>query len=122
MSAPDTAPTSTSAVPLATTRTWIGLGVLVLPLLLIAVDGMVLVFALPAISAELSPTGAQQLWIMDIYSFMLAGLLITMSSIGDRIGRRKLLLIGAVGFGAASVIGAVSTSADMLILARAVSA
>lgn len=104
----------------ATTRTWIGLGVLVLPLLLIAVDGMVLVFALPAISAELSPTGAQQLWIMDIYSFMLAGLLITMSSIGDRIGRRKLLLIGAIGFGAASVLGAISTTPEMLIAARAV--
>jgi DHA2 family multidrug resistance protein-like MFS transporter len=113
--------TGTIDVPArATTRTWIGLGVLVLPLLLIAVDSMVLVFALPAISAELSPTGAQQLWIMDIYSFMLAGLLITMSSIGDRIGRRKLLLFGAVGFGAASVLGAVSTSPEMLIVARAV--
>lgn len=114
----------TAAAPLApvraTTRTWIGLSVLVLPLLLIAVDSMVLVFALPAISAELSPTGAQQLWIMDIYSFMLAGLLITMSSIGDRIGRRRLLLIGAVGFGAASVLGAISTTPEMLIAARAV--
>ena len=127
-SAPDTAsiptqPAAASGDPAspqrASTRTWIGLGVLVLPLLLIAVDGMVLVFALPAISADLSPSGAEQLWIMDIYSFMLAGLLITMSSIGDRIGRRKLLLIGAFAFSAASVLGAVSTTPEMLIVARA---
>ncbi|WP_166865442.1 MFS transporter [Salinibacterium sp. ZJ70] len=118
MTAPIETPATTPA-PRATPRTWVGLAVLVLPLILIAVDSMVLVFALPAISTELSPSGAEQLWIMDIYSFMLAGLLITMSSVGDRIGRRKLLLIGAVAFSAASVLGAVSTSPEMLIAARA---
>lgn len=105
--------------PRATPRTWLGLAVLVLPMLLIAVDGMVLVFALPAISEELSPTGVEQLWILDIYSLMIAGLLITMSSIGDRIGRRRLLLIGAVGFALASVLGALSTEPWMLIASRA---
>lgn len=107
------------AAPRATTRTWVGLAVLVLPLVLIAVDSMVLVFALPAITTELQPSGAQQLWIMDIYSFMLAGLLITMSSVGDRIGRRRLLLIGAVAFAVASVLGALSTTPELLIAARA---
>jgi hypothetical protein len=93
----------------ATTRTWIGLAVLVLPMLLIAIDGMVLIFALAEITADLKPTGTQQLWMLDIYALMLAGLLITMSSLGDRFGRRKVLLIGAVLFTIASVIGAFST-------------
>ncbi|MFF4414409.1 MFS transporter [Streptosporangium sp. NPDC001559] len=103
----------------ATARTWIGLAVLVLPMLLIAIDGMVLVFALPAITTDLQPSGTEQLWVLDIYSLMLAGLLITMSSLGDRIGRRRLLLIGAVGFAAASVLGALASAPWMLILARA---
>ncbi|MEV7007293.1 MFS transporter [Streptosporangium sp. NPDC051022] len=100
-------------------RTWVGLAVLVLPMLLIAIDGMVLLFALPAITEELSPTGTQQLWMLDIYSLMIAGLLITMSSLGDRIGRRRLLLVGAVGFAGASVLGALATAPWMLILSRA---
>ncbi|WP_137825509.1 MFS transporter [Brevibacterium sp. 2SA] len=105
--------------PRATARTWVGLAVLVLPMLLIAIDSMVLIFALGEITAELEPSGAQQLWILDIYSLMLAGLLVTMASLGDRFGRRKVLLIGAVGFAIASVIGALSTEAWMLIAARA---
>ncbi|MEC3891147.1 MFS transporter [Nocardiopsis sp. LDBS1602] len=105
--------------PRATTRTWIGLAVLVLPMLLIAVDGMVLIFALADIAADLEPSGAQQLWMLDIYALMLAGLLITMSSLGDRFGRRKVLLIGAVFFAIASVMGALSTEPRMLIAARA---
>ena len=74
-----------------------------LPLLLVSMDVSVLYFAVPAISADLEPSGTQQLWIFDIYGFVLAGLLITMGSLGDRIGRRRLLLIGAAAFGAASV-------------------
>lgn len=103
----------------ATARTWVGLAVLVLPMLLIAIDGMVLVFALADITADLTPSGAQQLWMLDIYSLMLAGLLVTMSSLGDRFGRRRILLIGAVLFAVASVAGALSTEPWMLIGARA---
>lgn len=104
---------------LATRRQWIGLAVLVLPVLLIAIDGTVLALALPALSTDLNPTASQQLWIVDIYSFMLAGLLVTLANVGDRIGRRKLLLIGGAGFAAASVLCALAPSAELLILARA---
>ena len=83
-------------------------------------DVSVLYFAVPFISAALHPSSTQQLWILDMYGFVLAGLLITMGALGDRIGRRRLLLIGAVAFGAASVLAAYSTSAAMLIGARAV--
>ena len=103
----------------ATTRTWGGLAVLVLPMLLIAIDSLVLIFALADITAELEPSGAQQLWILDIYSLMLAALLVTMSSLGDRFGRRRVLLTGAVLFAIASVLGALSTAPWMLIAARA---
>ena len=105
--------------PRAAVRTWVGLAVLVLPMLLISIDGMVLMFALPSITEELTPTGTEQLWMLDVYSLMIAGLLVTMSSLGDRIGRRRLLLIGAVGFAAASVLGALATAPWMLILSRA---
>jgi DHA2 family multidrug resistance protein-like MFS transporter len=100
-------------------RQWWSLVVLVLPVLLISVDMTVLGFALPYLSADLAPSGVEQLWIVDIYSFMLAGLLVLMGTLGDRIGRRKLLLAGAVAFGAASVLAAFSTSPLMLIAARA---
>ncbi len=91
-----------------------------LPLLLVSMDVSVLYFAVPAISADLRPSGTQQLWIFDVYGFVLAGLLMTMGALGDRIGRRKLLLIGATAFGAASVAAAYADSAGMLIAARAV--
>ena len=100
-------------------REWIGFGVLVLPLLLVSMDVSVLYFAIPFIGNDLEPSSTQQLWILDIYGFVLAGLLVTMGSIGDRIGRRRLLLIGAAAFGAASLLAAYSTSSEMLILARA---
>jgi DHA2 family multidrug resistance protein-like MFS transporter len=90
-----------------------------LPTLLIAMDLTVLHLAVPALSADLQPTSAQLLWITDIYGFMIAGSLITMGTLGDRIGRRKLLMIGAAAFGFASVLAAFSTSPGMLIAARA---
>ncbi|MCX5130670.1 MULTISPECIES: MFS transporter [unclassified Streptomyces] len=119
-----TNPTSTTPVPgapgaLAGRREWTALGVLMLPLLLVSMDVSVLYFAIPAISADLEPSGTQQLWIFDIYAFVLAGLLMTMGSLGDRIGRRKLLLIGAAAFGAASALAAYADSAETLIAARA---
>ena len=90
----------------ATARDWVGLVVLAFAVLLIAVDATVLDLALPFISADLAPSSTQLLWIIDVYSFVLAGLLVTMGTLGDRIGRRRLLLIGAAGFGLASVIAA----------------
>jgi len=100
-------------------REWIGLAVLMLPTLLIAMDMTVLHLAVPQLTEELQPSSTQLLWITDIYGFMIAGTLITMGTLGDRIGRRKLLLAGAGAFGVASIIAAFSTSAGMLIAARA---
>ncbi len=100
-------------------REWTALAVLVLPVLLISVDMTVLGFALPYLSEDLAPTGAEQLWIVDIYSFVLAGLLVLMGTLGDRVGRRKLLLSGAVAFGAASVLAAFAPTPALLIAARA---
>ena len=100
-------------------REWIGLAVIALPCLVYAMDLTVLNLALPALSEDLRPTSAQLLWIVDIYGFFVAGLLITMGTLGDRIGRRRLLLIGAAAFGLASLLAALSTSAEMLIAARA---
>ncbi|NUW36738.1 MFS transporter [Nonomuraea sp. SMC257] len=100
-------------------KPWIGLAVLVLPVLLISVDLHVLSYALPFISAGLAPSGSQLLWIIDIYPFMLAGLLLPMGALGDRVGRRRLLMAGAAAFGAASAVAAFSPSADLLIATRA---
>ena len=105
--------------PRAGRKEWIGLAVLVLPVLLISMDMSVLLFGLPFISADLKPSATQQLWIMDAYGFALAGLLITMGAVGDRIGRRRLLVIGAAAFGAASTVAAYSHSAEVLIGTRA---
>jgi DHA2 family multidrug resistance protein-like MFS transporter len=100
-------------------REWIGLAVIALPCLLYSMDLSVLNLAVPELSADLRPSGTELLWIVDIYGFFVAGALITMGTLGDRIGRRKLLMIGAAAFGAASVLAAFSTSAGMLIVARA---
>jgi MFS transporter, DHA2 family, multidrug resistance protein len=105
--------------PKAGRREWIGLAVLALPCLLYSMDLTVLELAVPKLSADLKPTSSQLLWIMDIYGFLLAGFLITMGTLGDRIGRRRLLLIGAAAFGVASVAAAFSSSAEMLIATRA---
>jgi DHA2 family multidrug resistance protein-like MFS transporter len=100
-------------------REWIGLAMLILPTLLISMDLTVLNLAVPHLSAALKPSSAQLLWIVDIYGFLVAGSLITMGTLGDRIGRRRLLLMGAAAFGFASVLAAFSTSATMLIATRA---
>ena len=113
--------TTTEAPPpaTATRREWIGLTVLALACLLYVMDLTVLHLAVPAISADLQPTSAQLLWIIDIYGFFVAGSLVTMGTLGDRIGRRRLLLVGAAAFGAVSLLAAFSTSAEMLIASRA---
>ena len=108
-----------AAAPRAGRREWIGLTVLALPCLLYSMDLTVLHLAVPQLSADLAPSSAQLLWIVDIYGFMVAGSLITMGTLGDRIGRRRLLLVGAAAFGVASVLAAFSTSAEMLIATRA---
>ena len=100
-------------------REWIGLAVIALPCLLYSMDLTVLNLALPALSADLRPSSTQLLWIVDIYGFMVAGLLIPMGTLGDRIGRRRLLMIGAAAFGVASVLAAFARSAEMLIAMRA---
>lgn len=104
----------------ATLRTWLGLAVLAFPTVLLGLDVTLLYLALPALALDLQPTNTQALWIMDAYGFMIAGFLITMGSLGDLIGRRRLLMIGGVAFVAASLLAAYSTSPGMLIFARAV--
>ncbi|MFI8973853.1 MFS transporter [Nocardia asteroides] len=99
-------------------RAWLGLGVLLLPVLLVSMDISVLFLAMPTLTADLDPSASQQLWILDIYGFMLAGLLITMGNLGDRIGRRNILLVGATVFGLASVLGAFAPNPEILIAAR----
>ncbi|WP_142846068.1 MFS transporter [Telmatospirillum sp. J64-1] len=99
-------------------REWLGLALLALPTILLGLDLTLLHLALPALAADLQPTSTQALWIMDAYGFMIAGFLITMGTLGDRIGRRRLLMIGATAFAVASVIAAFSQSAIMLIAAR----
>ena len=105
--------------PQATRREWVGLAVIALPCMLYSMDLTLLNFAVPRLSADLRPSSSQLLWIVDIYGFTLAGSLITMGTLGDRIGRRRLLLIGAAAFGVASILAALSTSAEMLIATRA---
>jgi len=109
----------TPHVPKAGRKEWIGLAVLALPTLLISMDMTVMYLAIPAISIALRPTSAELLWMTDIFGLFEAGLLITMGTLGDRIGTRKLLLTGSVLFTTASVLTAFSTSATMLIAARA---
>lgn len=109
----------TSSTNRAGRREWTALTVLMLPVLLVSVDNTVLSFALPEISRDLRPTGNQLMWIVDLYALMLAGLLIAMGSLGDRIGRRRMLVWGSVGFGVASVMAAFSTTPEMLIAGRA---
>ncbi|WP_238422832.1 MFS transporter [Gordonia sp. 'Campus'] len=100
-------------------RTWLGLAVLTLPVFLVSMDVSVLYLAIPSITDALAPSASEQLWILDIYGFLIAGLLITMGNVGDRVGRRRILLAGAGLFGVASVIAAFAPSAGVLIAARA---
>jgi DHA2 family multidrug resistance protein-like MFS transporter len=101
-------------------REWTALLVLMLPGFVVAMDLTVLHLAVPSLSADLNPSPAELLWIVDIYGFLLSGSLITMGTLGDRIGRRRLLLVGAAAFTLASVVAATATSAGMLIATRAI--
>ncbi|MET8260567.1 MFS transporter [Micromonospora sp. NPDC005205] len=110
---------TTAAVPRAGRREWIGLAVLCLPTLLASVDLTVLYLALPHLSADLGATTTQQLWIVDIFGFLTSGLLVTMGTLGDRFGNRRMLLISSAAFAAASLLAAYATTPEMLIGARA---
>ena len=114
-----TATQTAAASQRATRREWIGLAVLTLACLVYAMDLTVLNLAVPRLSEDLKPSSAQLLWIIDIYGFLVSGALITAGTIGDRIGRRRLLLIGAAWFAVASLFAAFSTSPEMLIASRA---
>ncbi|MDT0269659.1 MFS transporter [Streptomyces sp. DSM 44915] len=100
-------------------REWAGLGLLALPTLLLGLDVTVLYLVLPAMAADLAPSATQSLWIMDAYGFLVAGFLITMGTLGDRIGRRRLLQVGMAAFAAVSVLAAFAPTAELLLLARA---
>jgi DHA2 family multidrug resistance protein-like MFS transporter len=105
--------------PRAGRREWIGLAVLALPTLLLTMDLTVLHLAVPHLAADLRPSSSELLWITDIYGFLIAGFLVTMGTLGDRVGRRRLLLIGGGAFGAAAALAAYAPSAELLIAARA---
>ena len=111
--------TGRKATRRATRREWIGLAVIALPCLVYSMDLTVLNLAIPTLAAELKPSAGQLLWIIDIYGFMVAGFLMTMGTLGDRIGRRRLLLCGAAAFGVASAVAAFASTAEELILMRA---
>jgi DHA2 family multidrug resistance protein-like MFS transporter len=101
------------------TRSWLALVVLTLGVLLIGVDGTVLAIASSFISKDLGARATEALWIGDIYSFVLAGLLVTMGSLGDRIGHKKVLLCGAIAFALMSMATAYAPTAGLLVGARA---
>jgi DHA2 family multidrug resistance protein-like MFS transporter len=109
-----------TAPPRATRREWIGLAVIALPCLLYSMDLTVLHLAIPKLSADLQPSSSELLWIIDIYGFLVAGSLITMGTLGDRLGRRRMLLVGALVFSVASVLAAFAPTTELLIAARAV--
>ena len=119
MSTTASTPTHVAVPARAGGRAWAALAVLMLPTLLVSVDNTVLSFALPSISEALKPSATGMLWIVDVYPLVLAGLLVAMGSLGDRIGRRRLLLIGATGFAAVSAVAAFAPTAELLIGARA---
>jgi MFS transporter, DHA2 family, multidrug resistance protein len=114
-----TAARATDASLNATSREWLGLAVIALPCMVYSMDLTVLNLAIPVLTADLRPSASQLLWIIDIYGFMVAGFLMVMGTLGDRVGRRKVLLIGAAAFGAVSMVAAFSRSVETLILARA---
>lgn len=109
----------TDAIPRrAGAAEWAGLALLALPTVLLGLDVTVLYLVLPAMAEALDPSATQTLWIMDAYGFLIAGFLVTMGTLGDRVGRRRLLEIGMVAFAAVSIFAAFAPTPELLILAR----
>ncbi|NUL03929.1 MFS transporter [Streptomyces lunaelactis] len=98
---------------------WVVLVVLCISLLLVTLDATVLHVAVPAVTEDLRPSGVELLWIVDAYPLICAALLILFGTLGDRVGRRRVLLIGYGIFGAASAVAALATTPEVLIGARA---
>ncbi|HWH94585.1 MAG TPA: MFS transporter [Baekduia sp.] len=109
-----------AAPPRAGRREWVGVAALALPCMLVVMDLSVLFLAVPSLSADLHPSSTELLWITDVYGFLIAGALIAMGALGDRIGRRKVLLYGSAAFGAASILASLATTPEMLIAARGI--
>jgi DHA2 family multidrug resistance protein-like MFS transporter len=107
------------APPGTRVKEWLGLAVLALPALLLFMMLTVLFLAIPQLTADLRPSTTQTLWIIDIYGFLMAGLLVTMGTLGDRIGHRRLLVGGAAAFAVISVVAAFTTDPGLMILWRA---
>ncbi|MEU7244505.1 MFS transporter [Streptomyces sparsogenes] len=99
---------------------WVVLLVLCVSLLLVAVDGTVLHVAVPAVTEDLRPGSIELLWIVDAYPLVCASLLILFGTLGDRVGRRRVLLLGYGLFGAASALAAEAGTPQILIVARAI--
>ncbi|WP_067453266.1 MFS transporter [Actinomadura macra] len=104
---------------MGTRRRWAALAVLSASLLVIAMDMTILNVALPHITEDLAPTAAQQLWIVDVYSLILAGLLVPVSAVADRYGRKRVLLAGYVLFGGVSLAVLAAGSPAGVIAVRA---
>ena len=100
-------------------RKWVILAIIVLIYLPVSIDATVLHVAIPTLSSTLSLSASEMLWVIDIYSLIMAGLILPMGALGDRIGFKRLMLIGASIFGVASLMAAFANSAYMLIAARA---
>jgi MFS transporter, DHA2 family, multidrug resistance protein len=111
---------NSSTQPRAGRKEWMGLGILVLPSMLLFMMLTILFLAIPHLAADLAPSSTQLLWILDIYGFLMAGFLVTMGTLADRVGRRRMLVIGAVLFGVASVAAAFTNDPNMMIFWRAV--
>lgn len=108
------------AIPVPAYRNpWLGLPAILPLVLLVAMDASILYLAMPHVTSALTPTAEQALWILDIYGFVVGSLLITFGSIGDRYGRLRLIMSGAIVFGAGSLGAAYAQSPSMLIMARA---
>ncbi|MBB6451402.1 DHA2 family multidrug resistance protein-like MFS transporter [Geomicrobium halophilum] len=110
---------SKDEVPRATWQEWMGLGALTLAVFMLATDISILFLAMPSIAADLAPSSTQMLWIIHIGELLAVGFALTMGRLGDKIGRRRLLVIGISVYGLASFIAAFSTEAWMLIATRA---
>jgi MFS transporter, DHA2 family, multidrug resistance protein len=108
-----------TAVDRPSRRPWRGLALLTFPLIVLALDVSVLFLAAPALTSDLGASPTQVLWITDIYGFCIAGFLIVMGAVGDRVGRRRLLVVGCLAFAAASTLAAFAPTAELLIVARA---